>query len=453
MYGFKVPKSNICVDYWDDEKEPQVRFLTHAQDNRLHNIANVKDRIYMSPFSLWYLKYVRKENFKGDVNCLMLNKRHKIEVWNEFGNKEKFFYVILIDANHCAGSVMYYFEGDFGQVLCTGDFRYTPTMLDNPTLKSLIKSKSLDILNVDNRYIAEHCKFPPNEEVVSKTVELLKSFPEHKIIICIGKWGKLDLLMAIAKEFEEKIKVDQTCMMVANRLRISNIFTLQEARITTHDSDLLSLKDLHALKSKIGPTILLIMNAFYYTSVDYSEQTISEFRDLGLNIMPYSEHSDHRELYEFIDALRPNFIVPVVRPSLGSCLIPAVARNSAIPETITVLQRSYRTGLSQGEAMDENSSQPALFDLLENSGFKGFDTNEGEEPASKRTKMMSVLEEKHFSTAENNKVNTCEVEEGHVNNDEMNDSEYLKMLNYWSDQGVTGNTFRHPDLKGVYDYK
>ncbi|XP_039292525.1 5' exonuclease Apollo-like [Nilaparvata lugens] len=109
MYGFKIPNTNICVDYWDDEEEPQVRFLTHVHDNRLQNISNVKDTIYMTAFSLWFLKYIRKEDLEGEVVCLSLNKNHRLE--GACNGDITPFYVTLIDSNHCPGSVMYLFEG------------------------------------------------------------------------------------------------------------------------------------------------------------------------------------------------------------------------------------------------------------------------------------------------------------------------------------------------------
>lgn len=61
--------------------------------------------------------------------------------------------VTVIDANHCPGAVMFLFEGYFGTILCTGDFRYTPSML------SLLAGHTIDCVYIDNTYGHPSCTF------------------------------------------------------------------------------------------------------------------------------------------------------------------------------------------------------------------------------------------------------------------------------------------------------
>jgi DNA cross-link repair 1B protein len=57
-----------------------------------------------------------------EQEVLELNTPHLIYMDEE---KRESFNVTLFDANHCPGAVLFLFEGYFGRILATGDFRYS----------------------------------------------------------------------------------------------------------------------------------------------------------------------------------------------------------------------------------------------------------------------------------------------------------------------------------------
>lgn len=62
--------------------------------------------------------------------------------------------VTLLDAHHCPGAVMFLFEGYFGRILCTGDFRFHPSMIDE------FRGRQIDVAYVDNTYCTPIAVFP-----------------------------------------------------------------------------------------------------------------------------------------------------------------------------------------------------------------------------------------------------------------------------------------------------
>jgi len=78
--------------------------------------------------------------------------------------------VTAIDANHCAGSVMLLFEGYFGFVLCTGDFRYHRFMREN---EHLFRRK-IDKLYLDNTFFDPRFQIPSQEEAIQQIVQLFE---------------------------------------------------------------------------------------------------------------------------------------------------------------------------------------------------------------------------------------------------------------------------------------
>lgn len=71
--------------------------------------------------------------------------------------------MILLEANHILGAVMFLFRGYFGSVLHTGDFRWSRSLIQ--TNSALFNSDStlkfpIDELIMDNTYCDPIFKFP-----------------------------------------------------------------------------------------------------------------------------------------------------------------------------------------------------------------------------------------------------------------------------------------------------
>ena len=90
--------------------------------------------------------------------------------------------VVLMDAFHCPGAVMFLFRGKMGTVLHTGDFRFSEKMFDNPFLfpesrkNPTMKGISIDVdyLFLDNTFADPGYDTPSREEAYKQLVEVVK---------------------------------------------------------------------------------------------------------------------------------------------------------------------------------------------------------------------------------------------------------------------------------------
>ena len=82
--------------------------------------------------------------------------------------KKEAISVVLIDACHCPGAVMFLFKGKFGTVLHTGDFRFHEHMLKHHLLCPPGRSNDeqraitvdIDYLHLDNTFAFHEADFP-----------------------------------------------------------------------------------------------------------------------------------------------------------------------------------------------------------------------------------------------------------------------------------------------------
>ena len=213
--------------------------------------------------------------------------------------------VTLIDANHCAGAVMFLFQGYFGCILHTGDFRYFDGMLDIPLFTNGIV---INTLYLDNTYCDPKCEFPTRAEAKEKILEIIHNNPEKDIRFGVDMLGKEDMFCDIAKDQGFPIFVDEFRYKTAELLGYGEYFTLnqEETYIRAEKKSCVNRCSLAFLNNGICPTIGIIPSALYQGRDNPFVKSDTIF------VVPYSDHSSFSELKKFVAKLKPQRIIPIV---------------------------------------------------------------------------------------------------------------------------------------------
>lgn len=115
--------------------------------------------------------------------------------------------VTLLDANHCPGAVMFLFEGPFGCVLHTGDFKYSPTMYKS--LSDALNGVRVDVAFVDNTYATSTARTVlSTSDTVDRVVNIIRNAPSaSKIYIGLHKIGKEEILVGLTRALHVRVRV------------------------------------------------------------------------------------------------------------------------------------------------------------------------------------------------------------------------------------------------------
>lgn len=213
--------------------------------------------------------------------------------------------VTLIDANHCPGAVMFLFQGYFGCILHTGDFRYYEGMLDIPPFTNGLV---VNTLYLDNTYCDPKCEFPTRDEAKEKILEIIRNNPEKQIRFGLDRLGKEDLLCEIAKDQGFPVFVDDFRYKVVDLLGKSEYFTLnhEDTYLSVHAKRTVCRSNLAVANKFHGPTIGIIPTALYHCRNNPFEKSDTIF------VVPYSDHSSYSELKKFVAKVKPQRIIPVL---------------------------------------------------------------------------------------------------------------------------------------------
>ncbi|XP_062579193.1 LOW QUALITY PROTEIN: 5' exonuclease Apollo-like, partial [Saccostrea cucullata] len=214
--------------------------------------------------------------------------------------------VTVIDAHHCPGSVMLLFEEYFGKVLkYTGDFRFDSNMKNDPLMENL---SGTDVVYLDNTYISPRCMFPSREESQKLILGIIHSHEEFSVKIGLRNLGKEDLLVAIAQDLQEWIKVSPAFFQVPEILDLPDVFITGEtdARIEVVPFYSISNKNIERW-NKEQPAIAILPTSLY-TGLEMNPFCNQD----NVFIVPYSDHCSFDELTDFIKLVKPRSVYPIV---------------------------------------------------------------------------------------------------------------------------------------------
>ncbi|KAM8976245.1 5' exonuclease Apollo [Pelodytes ibericus] len=299
MNGAIIPNTPIAVDFWQTRRCSHVRlfFLSHMHSDHTSGLTSTwKNPVYCSPITAKLLKHKLKVNSKW-IKPLEVGLCHMLPL-DDTGIET--VTVTLIDANHCPGSVMFLFEGYFGAILYTGDFRYSTYMLDCPPLQN---QKIINTLYLDNTNCDPDRKLPSREEATNQIKEIIEKHPEHDIFIGLYNMGKETLLVDLAKTFKSWVVVSPQRLELLSILELEDVFTTEGSSGRIHVVHQSEVNYENMVQWNRGSPTIAILPTSRKVKVWHKD----------IHVVPYSDHSTFDELTEFVSRLKPYSIVPVVK--------------------------------------------------------------------------------------------------------------------------------------------
>ncbi|XP_029466310.1 DNA cross-link repair 1A protein isoform X2 [Rhinatrema bivittatum] len=231
--------------------------------------------------------------------------------------------VVLLEANHCPGAVLFLFCLSNGTVvLHTGDFRAHPSMERYPALIG----RKIHTLYLDTTYCSPEYTFPSQQEAVQFAVnaafEAVTLHPWTLVVCGTYSVGKEKVFLAVADVLGCKVSVSEDkykTLQCLESQQVQGLLTTDWNSTGLHVLPMMQInfKGLLNHLSKFSKYDRVL--AFKPTGWTYSDRfsSVADIRpEIRGNItiygIPYSEHSSYLEMKRFVQWLRPQKIIPTV---------------------------------------------------------------------------------------------------------------------------------------------
>ncbi|XP_050386320.1 uncharacterized protein LOC126802695 [Argentina anserina] len=210
--SIEMPKGlPFSVDTWSPcSKRKRHHFLTHAHKD--HSVG-ISSHFSYPIYSTHLTKTLLLQHYpKLDESLFVGIEAGKSVVIDD---PDGVFTVSAFDANHCPGAVMFLFEGEFGNVLHTGDCRLTPEYLQRLPEKYLGKKGKkrrcqLDYVFLDCTFGKYYHSFPSKYSAIQQVINCIWKHPDAtEVYLACDLLGQEEILVDVSRTFGSKIYVDR----------------------------------------------------------------------------------------------------------------------------------------------------------------------------------------------------------------------------------------------------
>ncbi|CAG7833714.1 unnamed protein product [Allacma fusca] len=315
----KMPGTKFSVDAFNFGVIPgiDVYLLSHFHSDHYIGLTKKFSKTLICSAPTGNLVKMKLGVAENCIRKLQLNKVYVIQ-----GTE-----VVLVDANHCPGSVMFILRLPNGTTyLHTGDFRFTPEMLTNKYLQQL----RVDSLYLDTTYCDPQYNFPTQTDSISVAIVEIKkhlAYRPRTLIVC-GTYciGKERVFCAVADSIGSKVFCEYEKRRVIKALENQYFIQLLCDKEENCQVHVLSMQKLNvkflseylASRSQSYSNIFAVKpSGWEFSKGPKSGQVGSNLRSFSNNTVtilgvPYSEHSSFSELERFVATVNPVKVQPTV---------------------------------------------------------------------------------------------------------------------------------------------
>lgn len=140
--------------------------------------------------------------------------------------------------------------------------------------------------------------------------------------------GKESLLIDLAMEFKSWVEVTAKRMQTLRALELRDVFTTDTGVCRLRAVDQTEIRYANMQQwNRVAPTLAILPTSRHLLSFHPN-----------VHVVPYSDHSSYRELEDFVSAVRPTFLIPIVDSGLPGSLLALMSRrkccNILVPESV-----------------------------------------------------------------------------------------------------------------------